>query len=399
MASQEKSASTDRDAGASSNGQAPALPVAGAAAPLARRYMPDSFDISVAGSGGLDQILFGPQRARRQPMRGFEDTYADIVDYILRITHRIWEEKDFGYIYDTYRAGARVTGGGGPRASRDEIIAESVAYSSAFPDLRLYGEEVIWAGDENIGFRTSHRLVETGRNTGWSHLGPPSGKRIAVWCLANCTSAENQIFDEWMLDNTAAVYLQLGVDLKAAARRAAAAEGLGRLAASVGEIDRLQGQGTPARLPVPTGSPFDPDAVVRYALHTIWNWRNLSHVDKLYASNVRFHGSTNRELYGRGDVRAYVMGMLSMFPDLALAVDEIYYQGNDADGYLVAVRWSMTGTHLGPGGYGPPTGRRAYAWGLSQLVIQRGQVTEEWNLFNEFEVLQQLLGDEPAHEQ
>jgi len=35
-------------------------------------------------------------------MRGFEATYGDIVDYSVRITHRIWEEGDMGYIYETY---------------------------------------------------------------------------------------------------------------------------------------------------------------------------------------------------------------------------------------------------------------------------------------------------------
>ena len=29
-------------------------------------------------------------------MKGFEDTYVDIVDYIIRITHRIWEDQDVG---------------------------------------------------------------------------------------------------------------------------------------------------------------------------------------------------------------------------------------------------------------------------------------------------------------
>ena len=49
------------------------------------------------------------QGERVQPMRGFEDTYVDIVDYIIRITHRIWEDQDVGYIYDTYAPAAAST--------------------------------------------------------------------------------------------------------------------------------------------------------------------------------------------------------------------------------------------------------------------------------------------------
>src|SRR4051794_5608832 len=36
---------------------------------------------------------------QRQGMRGFNPDYVDIVDYIVRVTHRIWEEKNVGLLY------------------------------------------------------------------------------------------------------------------------------------------------------------------------------------------------------------------------------------------------------------------------------------------------------------
>ena len=63
--------------------------------------------ISVRARRSRD-IKSDDQGERVQPLRGFEDTYVDIVDYIIRITDRIWEDQDVGYIYDTYRAGCRV---------------------------------------------------------------------------------------------------------------------------------------------------------------------------------------------------------------------------------------------------------------------------------------------------
>jgi len=44
----------------------------------------------------IEEIL--AQRPRRQALEGFEPIYSDIVDYILRCTHRIWEEKNVGLI-------------------------------------------------------------------------------------------------------------------------------------------------------------------------------------------------------------------------------------------------------------------------------------------------------------
>ena len=88
--------------------------------------------------------------------------------------------------------------------------------------------------------------------------------------------------------------------------------------------------------------------------------------------------------------------MVAMFPDLGLQVDDLYYMGNADDGYLTSVRWSAVGTHRGFGIYGAPTGRRVYLWGITQHRIVDGVVTEEWMMFNEFEVMQQIYRDEPV---
>ena len=58
------------------------------------RPMPTDYNISLGAKGGTDQQLLNPGTERRHSMRGFEETYVDIIDYIVRITHRIWEEKD-----------------------------------------------------------------------------------------------------------------------------------------------------------------------------------------------------------------------------------------------------------------------------------------------------------------
>ena len=144
--------------------------------------MPKDYSISLkdAVPRGTDRMLTPPGGERRQPMRGFEDQYVDIIDYIVRITHRIWEEKDIGYIYDTYRHNSRVQDDAGLQYGRDKIVADTVHTINAFPDIRLYADEIIWAGNEDTGFFTSHRTVITGTNTGYSRFGPPTGKRISL---------------------------------------------------------------------------------------------------------------------------------------------------------------------------------------------------------------------------
>ena len=136
---------------------------------------------------------------------------------------------------------------------------------------------------------------------------------------------------------------------------------------------------------------FDVDDFLRRNLHEIWNRRMFGKVRDAYAPIVRFFGPSDRQGYGRGEYQAFVISLVSMFPDMALTVDEQYWMGNAVEGYSVSTRWSIVGTHTGPGAYGKPTGRRVYMWGITQHVVKNGQIVEEWMLFNEFEVLAQLL--------
>ena len=61
------------------------------AKPLNRGHMPSDFSISLdqytSGRSVRIPADFGPNQA----LSGFDPSYKNIVDYIVRITHRIWE--------------------------------------------------------------------------------------------------------------------------------------------------------------------------------------------------------------------------------------------------------------------------------------------------------------------
>jgi len=359
-----------------------------------QRSMPKDYSISLAAKGGTDRQLLNPGTERMQPMRGFEDTYVDIIDYIVRITHRIWEEKNIGYIYETYKHNSRVYDDYGLQYGREKIVQDTIHTINAFPDIRLYADEIIWAGDDEVGFHTSHRAVIIGHNTGYSRYGPPTGRKVVLWAIANCIALENEIFEEWVVYDTASLIHQLGFNLREKAREFGnkmdpnGLEDLG-----FGEPERLLGQGKPPHMPPKSADGFDVQDFVRRAYHYIWNWRMLSTVDAHYAPNMLFRGSTGRVYYGRGEYKSFILSILAMFPDLVLQIDDVYWMGNDRDGYLTSVRWSIVGTHRGAGIYGPPTGRRITMWGNTQHHIKDGKIVQEWMLFNEFSVMQQIYRD------
>jgi predicted ester cyclase len=360
-----------------------------------RRPMPADFTIALRAKGPTDRLLMrGAGGPRLQPMRGFDDNVTDIIDYILRVTHAIWEEKAIGYLYEHYRSTTKVIDDHGIVYGRDQVIEETTKFLSAFPDLRLYPDEIVWAGDDTIGFWTSHRTVLAGHNTGYSSYGPPTGKKIVVTCIANCVSKDNQIIEEFVIYNTGSLLRQLGFDLPAKARELGSRgypSGLDDRRA--GEVERLLGQGSPAPMPPPRSAGFDIEDLIRRSQHAIWNWRMLNRVNDAYTPNFRFHGPTDRELYGPGQYKAYILSLMAMFPDLGFQIDDLYWMGNDDEGYITAMRWSLAGTHRGPGFYGQPTGRRVHIWGITQHRVEHGRIAEEWTVSNEFDVLQQIYQD------
>jgi predicted ester cyclase len=362
---------------------------------LSEAQMPRDFSVSLAAynRGGTDTFLARrPDHLPRQEMADFDPDYVDIIDYIVRITHRIWEEKDIGTIYDTYSHDCRVWDDVGLQYGRDKIVADTVHTNAAIPDIRLVADEVIWAGDAATNFHTSHRTIILGTNTGWSRWSAPTGRPVRLLCMANCVARGNEIHTEHVAYDTAMLLKQIGVDLVAAARTAGEARLDSERPVFMGaEPLRLPGQGKPSRPAIPKVKD-DLRGFVLAAFQRIWNGRDFSAMAEVYDPLVEVEMSTGRAFHDLGQLRSHILGLLAMFPNLALRVDDLYWMGNPRDGILVAARWGAVGHHRGHGPYGPPTGREVHLWGITQWHIENGRVQREWTTFNEFGILMQLFG-------
>lgn len=365
--------------------------------PLKDEHMPADFSISLEAyrRGGTGQFLDKePEHLVAQPMRGFEPRYKNIVDYIVRITHKIWEEKDIGYIYDTYSHDCRVWDDIGLQYGRDKIVADTVHTNNAIPDVRLVADEVIWAGNEDVSFHTSHRTMILGTNTGFSRFGAPTNRPLRLLCIANCVARDNEIYDEHVAYDTAALIQQMGLDVGETAKRIAAQRAQGPFAPNFAGSDpaRLGGQSFPSRPTIPDTVDGNVREFVLAAFESIWNRRDFSAMDRVYSPEIVFEGSTSRVYRGVGQLRSHVLSMVAMFPNIRISVDDIYWMGNARDGYLVSIRWGGVGAHRGNGPYGAPTNREVHVWGITQWLINDNKVQKEWTVFNEFGILMQILG-------
>ncbi|CAN5888951.1 ester cyclase [soil metagenome] len=327
----------------------------------------------------------------KQALRGFEPQYRDIVDYIVRITHRIWEEGDMGYIYDTYLHNVTVHTGFGTAYGVEEVVSGSIAFLAALPDRRMYAEDVVWTGDDVAGFHTSHLIVNTGTNSGYSPWGPPTGKRVGFLALANCLVRENRIVEEWLVRDTGALLRGMGFDLWEVARAA-----VRTLPPRVfGETDRLQGQHPPVSYEPHHDEPHVEgphiEDFVRRLFHEVWNGRHFNVLSEVYAGDSSLLVPGGLTLRGVANSRAYHLNFIAMFPDAHLNVEHVYWLGTDADGYRVAVRWRFAGTHTRYGWYGPPTDKRVDILGISHLHVKDGKVTKHYLVFDELAVVMQLV--------
>ena len=329
---------------------------------------------------------------RRQSLQGFDDDYTDIVDYIIRCTHKIWEEKAIGLIYTHYSHNCPIYMTDTTIYGREAVVEGTLKTLAAFPDARLHGDEVIWSGNDQDGFHSSHRITWTARNTGYSAYGAPTNKRILRRGIAHCYVIENRISEEWLVRDELALVRQLGFDEIELAKRMARADAI-RQATSpvqigVPEIDRLEGQ-LPPKLPARANGHFDVEDFVRSLFQEVWNWRLLNRVRDYYTANPIAFVSTARKLEGISAYQHFVLTLLAAFPDAGVSVDHICYIGSGTN-LKIAVRWTLQGTHLGTGWYGQASGQRVRLMCISHFELEDGRIAKEYTVYDEFALLKQI---------
>lgn len=321
---------------------------------------------------------------RTQPMRGFEDRFTDIVDYITRITDEIWMDRAVGYIYDTYDANCTIYSSYGIVRSVEEVIASTVTTLNGFPDGEIHHLSVAWSGDEKEGFYTSHLGHSQSTNVGRTVWGPGTGKRTSIRFVADCITRDNRVHTEWLVRDNGAAVRQLGFDPHVIARKAAEAGAAECYVVS--PPTRLDGQAPPGMLELDeTGL----DGWTRALFHNLWNLRRLDWLTQSYSGDIIAHAGGGRTAQGLRNYQSLVLHVLAAVPDGVMRVENVCWS-EEADGVIVAVRWTLEGRSAPGGVLGEcPQGKPVFMMGMSHLRLQGGKIVEEWMLFDEIGVLAQ----------
>ena len=262
----------------------------------------------------------GMEKEHEVPMPGF-GKWRDPADFIIRHTYDIWDDKGMGKIYNHYKHNALVHTSDGVTYGRDQVIANSVMKLAGYPDIKDYIDDVIWAPDGDGGFHTSMRWTWIAHNTGHTIYGPPTGKKVVVWGVANCYVKGDRVVEEWVVYNEISLIRQLGYDpmdvLETTANKGGSAKGD---TGTWGEIERLNGEFAPEEFGENNGRYSEIEYFVRKSYHDIYNRRMFNLFKENYAPNYRYHGPSDRELVGRGDFLQDQLNMFQAFPNLAMQV-------------------------------------------------------------------------------
>lgn len=322
-------------------------------------------------------------------MQGFDAEFVDIVDYILRITYRIWEGKQIGLCYDYYSDDCPVYTLAGYTHGSDQVVQNTVNTLAAFPDRTLAADNIIWGGNDKDGFHTSHLINTKMTNLGDSEFGLATGKPGEIKVIAHCVVKNNKVIEEWLVRDNYSLAEQLGFNPEAIAAQFAKQLPEERFSKwRDAELTRV-----PATCHTNRSAQADkqnPEKLVLCALQNIWNARMLGDVFQIYSQNAQLSASANRELKGHDEIVRFYSSFLGTFSELRVSFDYSCQQANKDKGDDIAVRWTMAGKHTGRILFGEPTNAPILVIGESHYTVIGGQIHNECTVFDQLAIMTQI---------
>ena len=315
-------------------------------------------------------------------MKGFDTEFADLDAYIRTITARIWEGRQVQCIDAYYAADCAVITPAGASIGVDAVIRGTLETLTQFPDRRLLCEDIVSAGDDAGGYLSSHRIASTMTHLGGGAFGAATGKRIRARTVADCVCRDNRIVHEWLVRDQAAMARQIGVEPRDLARTWLAA------------------RGTPLALPLPQpAAPAwwrDPEhtsagaQLLADTYRALWSG-DLAVLTRQADEAIALHLPGGEAAWGVAEAEAFWFGLTAAFGGAAFKIESLAERSAPGRTPRVAMRWRVTGTHVGHGRYGAPTQRPVEILGITHAEIAAGRILREWLLIDEVALWMQLL--------
>ena len=320
-------------------------------------------------------------------MKGFDDKFRTVPEYILGITREIWEDRGVGPALKRYYADkVLVRAANGMITDNSGVTAATLQTLHEFPDRQLIGEDVIWNGDDRVGYLSSHRLLSVMRHTGDGPYGRATGIQVRSRIIAECWIRENQVIEEWLVRDQGAFAKGLGLTAKDLARQQAEQDlRTGGKVVFFTPADDVAGEF------VPTIESDDEVSTYADGWQAIWQDKHPRAIASFYHPGVSVEIPGGDTVNGHSDLDRFVISYLASFPDAEFRIEQLMVNRDEGQAARIAMRWSIEATHAGWGHFGMPTGAPVYIMGLTHAHMVNGLVTMEWILVDEVSIWKQIV--------
>jgi predicted ester cyclase len=206
--------------------------------------------------------------------------------------------------------------------------------------------------------------------------------------IADCVIEDGIITREWLIRDNMMFATQLAADPLAVARDMKATRTDEHQQWLDGEAERTRSTSVPDTVRVDPVE--DPTAFAWRVLNACWTGDRET-FDSAHAPYCVLHRSPFRHYSGRHEVFAYYESLRQIIGDPSFSIDHVATQSLSTNGADIAVRWSVTGTHVGPVMGVPPTGKPIYILGVTHWRCIAGRIAIEMTVFDDLAVLSQVV--------
>lgn len=315
----------------------------------------------------LDPIAFQP--------------YSDPDEFIRDVTDRIWVARDIDHIVENYEEDSIVHGSLGTTVGRQGVIDGTTMRIAATPQHVGVAEDVVWEPRGTDAFLSSHLVFSSDE-----HIIDGRLRRVRSRTVANCLYRRGRMVEEWVVRDTLADCLQMGIDPEVAAHRMRFIGHSGSWA------------GGPPEDPLRRGDSGDRPENANASCQTVldmiedvWNKRRLNRVHDYMIRDLFLHTVGDVTVLRPEGYQKDLLALVAPFSECRFTVRDLQANDNpDYAGLRVAVLWQMTGTYAGLPTFGPLTDAPVDLMGVSQFLIQNGRIVRETRVYDEIALRAQI---------
>ena len=318
-------------------------------------------------------------------MKGFDKKYKDFPDYILKITKQIWEGKDVDSIGEFYTDNIPVRSPFGITYGNKPVIEATYNTLKEFPNRQLLGEDVIWNGNDDKGYHSSHRILSKGTHLGDGFYGKPTGKDIYYRVIADCACKDNQVYDEWIVRDQGAMVRQIGYTPKEFAQIMIDKEGgLGKAKKLFDKNDIKPSDYQPEKIKKDSaGQKYS--EILSKVFEEGYDFNDYNR-----ASSIYWPG--NKLGHGREDISKFWNSLKDIFTDIKFTIEHVGYLDESDKNPRASIRWFLEGVHSNDSeDYGKKTNSKLFIMGINHVELNQDGIIREWVLFDEVAIWKQIL--------